>query len=415
MTEAGLLDAATAIFSDDPELLAAFNEVQAGGTWRTVAQMSDDGVTWTELPDFTFPSGNDWANQVASDGEHLVAVEQTWGDQGLTAITVATTTDLTTWEVTEIPLPADDTPDFVARDMFAGSLAIGADGWYVTVNQSSWVDLWSLVPDEVHEEIGDQAYGFEAGPNGVDVVLYDDVWAEDVGAEDFGADVAQDEAFAAEPAWTEPTVLMTIPWDELPLTWEEYEEFQFGQFDIVGWFGGFDGSLAQAGVPGSTTECCQVIGTDGGFLAQAWADPDNSLFFSTDGAEWVPVALPEGVEWANSIAAVDDGIVIVDESNTVWRGDADGGDWQAVEIPGLPDGAFLWFGSTSGRGGRDRRRCVDPRVGTRRVRRLRGGVRARRLRDRDHRGPGRVRIRAHHRDRDRRCSSRRIHRGHRRR
>ncbi|GJM39133.1 MAG: hypothetical protein DHS20C19_25000 [Acidimicrobiales bacterium] len=362
VTEAGLLEEATAIFTEHPDLLDAFNQVQSGGTYRTVAQVSPDGETWTDLPDFGFPSGNDFAQQVVSDGTHLVVVDQTWTDDGGTAISVAQTTDLETWTVTEIPLAADTGPPHVTVDVWAGGLAIGADGWYLTVNENTYVDLWSLVPEWVFDEIGDRGYGFEATAAGIEVVIYDDIWAVDFEGGGVGVDEVPTTTLAPPergleveapepPPFEEPEVLLTVSWDELPLTFEEYQEQQFESGGAVAWLGSFDGALSQATVPDEAADgCCSVIGTDAGFLAQSWHEDGPTVFFSPDGMSWSPVTLPAGIGWINALAAVEGGVVLIDESSGVWRGDADGSGWQAVTVDGLPENASIWLRPSSGRG-----------------------------------------------------------------
>lgn len=362
VTEAGLLDEATEIFTADPELLDAFNEVQSGGTWRFAAQVSDDGETWTELPDFALPSGQEWAQQVASDGATLVVVEQIWNDAGDDTVQVSTTTDLTEWTVTDIPMPADTTPDFVQADTFVNDLALGADGWYTTLSRNTWIDLWSMVPEDLLAELNelDAGYGFEPAEEGLQVVIYeyDDIAFDDGGADFGGAEFVEpattvpapepfDEPFD-EPF--EPEVHSVIPWSELPLTYDEYLEFAFGQFDTIAFVGGFDGSIAAAAAPEGFDECCTVVGTDAGFLAQGWRDGPALLAFSADGQTWSDVALPAGIDWINALAAVQGGAVMVDQDGGVWRAEADGANWQAVTIPDLPENTFLWFQDTGGRG-----------------------------------------------------------------
>jgi hypothetical protein len=353
LEEAGLLDEATTAVLDDPELYRAYNQVVAGGTYRPEASVSADGETWTVRDDFSFPNGSEFVNLAQSDGEHLVVVEQVWDDSGTTsAITVSTTTDLVNWSSQVVPLPAaEDVPEYVHVDSYANDLALGAGGWYLTVGTGSWVDVWALIPDEVRAEIEASNYGWWADERGIVIE-----------SGDYGGYYYESGDLPTQPSTTttvvvEPSVGQIIPWSDLGITYADYERYNGdGVGTLQAWRGSWNGAIESA-TPPSDGECCDVVGTDAGFVAAGWPyRPDGGasavaiLKFSADGHAWTDIAGPLGVDGLNSLAAVEGGVIGVDGSGTVWRAAADGTGWTTVDIAGLPDGTGLWFGQSSGRG-----------------------------------------------------------------
>jgi hypothetical protein len=349
LTEAGLIDQATEIVTGDPELFDAYNQVQSGGTSRFEASVSPDGENWTVLSDFAVPGGSQYFNSVQSDGEHLVVSEQIWDEEsGRTReILVSSTTDLVGWTTNSIPIERPDVPDYVTADAHLEGVAIGDGGWYATVQTSMWIDIWSLVSDDLRIELESSGYGWTPRPEGLVIESYEEFEDPPISPADGPSEVG------------------TIPWSELGITYDDYIAYDSGDSypgngSAAAWVGTWDGSIAPAGAARST-DCCQVIGTDSGFIAVSWAgdfsrsDPTGpELYFSADGQTWNSITAPPVEGWLGVLAAVDEGVVMTvstdDGTQHLWRGDASGRDWQPIEIPGLPESSNIWFEERGSRG-----------------------------------------------------------------
>jgi hypothetical protein len=350
--EVGLLEEATAAVTADPELFDAYNQVVAGGTYRSEASVSADGETWTVLGDFTFPRGSEYVNLAQSDGEHLVVVEQVWSEDGTAGTIVVSTTDnLVDWTSVTVPVSPAGVPDYVRSDAYPNTLALGTDGWYLTVYTSAWLDLSRLVPAEIQSDFPD-GYRVWADVDGLHVDTYEE-WV-------YEASASVVPAPTVDPGDEPPVVSdesRLLPWSELGITFADYERYTTEEAGgAAAFIGAWDGAVATAAPPAGG-DCCSVLGTDSGFIAQSWGgweEPGDSggqtLRFSTDGKEWAEIDGPPGGESLNSLAAVAGGVIGVDGAGTIWRASASGRGWVTVDIPGLPDSSNLWFAQQGGRG-----------------------------------------------------------------
>jgi hypothetical protein len=362
---AGLLDEVTEIFQENPDLIAAFNEVQGGGTYQFEASTSPDGQTWTVLDEFAPPGTSDYFDRVESTGDALLVVSSEWpGDRSTRVVSVSTTTDLVNWHTAVVPTSAPDVPDWVEASVRLDNIALGANGWYGITNVSTSIDLWSRVPAAIRDEFeGSGGYGYSVGAEGLTIN-----GSGNGTFEDYGVDVAQsagDDTPADDPAEsTSPSTTITAPattvvysageaegesrlvtWDELGISLEDYQRYQeSGELAGAAFVGGFDGSLSAATVPTTEAGCCLLVATDAGFIAQTyvWTTGANApsalvLFFSTDGQSWTERSFPSD-ERATSLAAVAGGVVATtfgDTSTNVWRGDSTADNWQQVTLDGV--------------------------------------------------------------------------------
>ncbi|MEM7142751.1 MAG: hypothetical protein AAF548_17140 [Actinomycetota bacterium] len=383
LEDAGLLESATEIFMANPEVMAAYDEIQSGGSYRSLAQISEDGITWTELPDFSLPGDNVRVRHVRSDGERLVVMTQTWTEEASSAeVAVSVTTDLEAWTTFGLPSIERDVPSHVQVDQYANGIALGPDGWYATLGSSTWVDIWALIPEATRTEMVENGYSYEAGADGISIVSWGDAPAAvDSIVPTTTAPVAPPEttvpattilsgpipsttttvvggdAVVGEapinpvlPDYEDRVVVTVIPWSDLPLTYEVYRRYfeveQEGVF--AAWTGTWDGQVSEAISPQGYL-CCSTIGTDAGFVVYN-TEGGGDMQFSADGQTWSPVAVPAAVDWISAAYTVDGGVVIVDGLGAAWRGDADATNWQAVSLEGLPEGQGLWYGPQHGRG-----------------------------------------------------------------
>ena len=103
LEEADLMQQATDIVTQNPEVLEWYNGVFSGGSYESYAEFSEDGENWSPVDGFSWPGGLKYAPQLGSNGSHLVAVvnDVTWDEESGRStdqsITVYVTDDLVTW------------------------------------------------------------------------------------------------------------------------------------------------------------------------------------------------------------------------------------------------------------------------------------------------------------------------------
>ncbi len=381
---ADLLDMATNLVSDDPELLSVFESLSARGPARLLAQTSPDGSVWSDVEGFVSPLASDSFSQIVSDGTHLVIAEQVWNNElsldgtglasgsGSSMITVSVSTNLSDWKAVEIVPAPVDRPAYVHTDHSLSALTIGPDGWLVVVATSSFADTWSLLPAEVRE--WPNGVSIRETTDGLEVELYAE-FEVDLEA-DFGPSPVTTVAAAdglsttdvagVEPApflgesCCEPEEMRFYSWSDLGVDPDEFETFRMtpesdSSSDSI-WIGDWNGSPAFGlDFSGPGDRINQVVGTDAGFLATNYLTESGSreLIFSADGFVWLPAEAPVG-DSIETIMAVDRGVLVQTRSQSelnVWRGAADGTGWTKVEVPAeLTDVGYLngFFGASRG-------------------------------------------------------------------
>ena len=377
LEEAGLLELATQIVTENPEVLEWYSSLTSGGYSEPFVEYSDDGETWTAVEGFSWPGDQTWTPQVASNGTHLVAVlhDSTWdpetGRPTDVSISVHVTTDLSTWTTADVPVTMPAAPDYVQVDLSPNQIALTDSGWYLSVSSWQYIDLWSVLPTDVQDLMANGEFGWEPSANGVDIVewdweAYDEYYAENGDAIEYG------------PDFEEPgrTVVRTVPWSELPLSYDEWMSAQYESGESQGFVGDFTGGVSTAAaVPGSN-EGAQIVATDAGLFALVYdypefaatddgaldeeaaydyAGPTVTAWFSTDGRSWSEVTLPSlDDSWVDAIVPVDDGILLLVTGNfrgqRYYLGDADGTGFAPVDGPDVPEHVYLWFNTWNSTG-----------------------------------------------------------------
>lgn len=344
LSEADLLDEVTAVLAEHPEANEAIYGVPTEDP-EFEAFFSTDGTDW-EPVSFTLPDGIQYAQSVQAVGDRLVMMSQlqpeidlenlgqigSFRPQG--SIVVASTTDLTNWDIVTIPdtpRPAD-VPDFVRVDVYPQSLAANAGGWVVRAGSSTNIDVLEVLPADVRERVvsGGNGYYTDFDEAGITVVLegpYVEVLGDD------------GEVINFEPEWR----------DEIPFTWAE---LGVPDFDVETLYGSDSGGTLWSARWGGTptlstgTQAYAVVGSSDGFYATS-----GSLDYSPDGLNWTSFDLPDGAIGVSSILPVDRGVIAVVSRGTdgtgIYRVTGSEGVWEPIEVPGLPSSLNGWFGGSS--------------------------------------------------------------------
>lgn len=372
LEEAGLMQQATDIVTQNPEVLEWYNSVLSGGTYESYAEFSEDGETWSPVDSFSWPGGLEYAPQLGSNGSHLVAVvnDVTWDEESGRStdqsITVYVTDDLVTWQAIPVPAAVPTMADYVHLEISPGQVAVTDDGWYLTVSTWQWVDLWSALPAGLSDEL--MANGWDLRPTeaGVEILEWDWEQFEEPNVflppDEEEARIASDELEYWEEA--EPTMIRVVPWSELPFGYDEWTAAESGNSTVQSFTGDFNGSVATAGTPSESSDI-RVISVEGGLFALAFTypkfDPSIALdedayrvtvtaFRSTDGRSWSPVTLPDLDDdtWVDTPVAVEDGVLLIVSGEILGQqfyvGTIDGG-FVPVDGPALGDDNAVWFNS----------------------------------------------------------------------
>lgn len=395
LDDAGLLDEATAVVNDNPEVFEWYTSNIGGGTYEPFAEFSADGINWEPIDGFSWPTANQWYHQIAGNGTHLVAVDYQpdWDPEtgrSLPApVIVHVTTDLSTWTSIEVPYTAPTVADYVQLDVSPQQLVVTDDSWLLTVNSWQWIDIWSALPADVLDELSANGYDWMPTEAGIEIVDwgwedYDEsypistttVLPAEGGTEQTESEDAAAESAAAEEALTEdiggweepePTTIRVIPWSEMPFSYEEYTGAgQGGGNDAQGFLGDLaSGDIAEVEAPGQGGEVGQIVVTDAGLFTIVWDYPEVDFdeqdfddagayrptitaWFSTDGRSWQTRDLPAlgDDDWLDSAVAVENGVLLTlssGEGQRFFVGAADGSGFSEVDGPELPEYAHVWF------------------------------------------------------------------------
>jgi len=359
---AGLLELATQIVTDDPDLLELYGQATTQGTTRFVAQTSNDGIAWQEIDTSVWPAVSPNAHEVVSDGSHLLIAESVGegggGPNSNSAIRINLTTDLETWSTIDLvpPNPFEGSP-YVNSNVGFSNFAIGPNGWVAVVNSNIWLDIESLIPA-----------GF--GGTGISGVVYtaDGVTIQfsPVGAMPSTGNVATtttvypavttSAAPEAGPGTANPIDTLTFTWEELGINGLGLGPNPLSDQTVsTGFAADWDAELAVVVDSGGLGRFLQIVGTDSGYVAltQPTGSVESKLAYSADGMSWQPVVTP-GIQRVDALVAVDGGLVVSGATggdHGLWLGGPDGAGLVPVSVPDIPSGTWITFDSrTSTRG-----------------------------------------------------------------
>ena len=372
LEEAGLMQQATDIVTQNPEVLEWYNGVFSGGSYESYAEFSEDGENWSPVDGFSWPGGLEYAPQLGSNGSHLVAVinDVTWDEESGRStdqsITVYVTDDLVTWQATPVPAAVPTVADYVHLDISPGQVAVTDDGWYLTVSTWQWIDLWSALPADLLDELAANDWDWRPTEAGIEILEWN--WEQLEQPNVFLPPEAEAVRIAPDVLvdWEipEPTVIRVVPWSELPFGYDEWTAAESGNSTVQSFTGDFNGSVATAGTPSESSDS-RVISVEGGLFALVFTypefDPSIELgddayrvtvtaFRSADGRSWSPVALPDLGDdtWVDTAVAVEGGVLLIVSgeilSQQFYLGTIDGG-FVPVDGPALGDDNSVWFNS----------------------------------------------------------------------
>lgn len=351
LSEAGLLDEVTQVLSEHPEANAAVFSSDRAVPEANVL-FSADGIDW-EPTEVTIPDGAYGLYGIQSTGTRLAVAIETFAEPPagdldpsgqtdyLPGISVATTTDLINWELTQIDVPARpaDLHEAFYYSVSPGTLAVNDNGWVLTLNAWSDIQVESLLPADVAERVQSSMGGYGINYDDVEVVV--EIMG---GAPVVTTLIGDSDAPADTVEYVEPEVseTLTYTWAELgvdPSALETFEQ-RSGASAVTAVWGG-----APQAVDG--VDAWSIAAADTGFYTAS----GNTIGYSPDGVTWSDLAVPDDELTASAVKAVAGGALVFatdDEGATkVFRVSGPDQSWELLEVPGAPTSMFDVFGSQS--------------------------------------------------------------------
>jgi hypothetical protein len=237
-----------------------------------------DGSEW-EQREMTLPEGASYLSNVRSIGDRLAVVYQVQdpatGRPLDGTITVATTTDLTTWSRQEVVVPSPgELPEGVNWNVYGQQLVGNDSGWVLAVDDFIDVDPYTLLPPEGRELI-------DAG-DGISV-----------GTDDTGVTIGSD----FDDATGTPRETRTYSWDELGVAPDTASLLVDQNYGSTLWSATWDSVPAPTDGPVAGGP---MVATPSGFVL--WTD---QTWFSPDGTTWTSSPLPAEDSFVTDAFAVD--------------------------------------------------------------------------------------------------------------
>ena len=164
LSEAGLLDEVSQVFSNNPEAWEALRGPDTP-SFTTEVWTTADGATWTraEVP------ANLAGAQISSSGGGLaVWGTQYDGDGWPTGATIAATDDLATWRFADLEL-ARDLPPYLQASLWIPAVAVVDGRWYALVTEHYDIDWASLLPAADAEALNLGAYSMSYDHDGITI------------------------------------------------------------------------------------------------------------------------------------------------------------------------------------------------------------------------------------------------------
>ena len=338
---------------------------------RFVFRFSADGLEWTDFDALDVPREHDYPTpyvypapyvpniHVVSNGEHLVVavpwppLDGTWpGHDGDDAINgpkpharayVSVTSDLRDWDTREILVSP---PDFLHPSLQTDLDIIDLDGtqggWLLEAVTSAYIDLPSLLPDEIRRSAS------RIRPTDYDGEGVTFEWTPTEDHESAGAG----------------TRTGRFSWEELGTTPDLYEEYgidgllrnkpyvQPPQMYGSVWVAAWGEDPVRAELPSVGGWCCYIAPTGDGYIGLSdhsaggyapWRFGPASLVFSPDGLSWDIIGPIAGEEvWLYAIGSVNGGAIIHGSKNTDYSnetrlhllGESDGSEFYEIDQAG---------------------------------------------------------------------------------
>ena len=304
----------------------------------SAAFFSPDGRTWEEIALEPGINGPSQYGVTVADGRLVML--GTVGDWPRLTPVVASTTDLTTWTIEEIPVtpPPSDLPPTVDAWVWPGWIAATADGWIATVYNSLEVNT---------SEVASQRLGRPV--NGGSIASSDEGFLLTVEPEIVGGE--SEEVWIA---WTEleeelgselaDEIRERDPNEIWTSTWADTTPLRIDGPDDLDWVNSVKPPIAfENGLAAVRTT--QEFPDDGPpvYTSELFANPDDGGWVVLD------APIPERVEYA---FPVDGDLGVVAKANdgtiSIYRVDVDTETWTPVDVPRLPERArYIQTSSTS--------------------------------------------------------------------
>ena len=324
LSEAGLLEVVSDIIQNNPAASEAIYGVETGPPTLDV-RYTVDGVTW-EPREVVAPAGATYFSGVTAVDDRLAVVysdiDPLTGTTSDGSVTVATTSDLSTWTEQDIVVPSPgELPEGINWSVYAQELVANDNGWVLSVSDSIDADPYRLLPQDLLDEM-DAGNGFGIGTTGTGIRI------------DYGFD----------PDGNSPTESRTFTWDELGVAPEVAQLLAAQDYSPTLWAASWDGQPTLADAP---PVMGPIATTPAGFVQ--WTD---QTWFSTDGITWTASPLPDGASWVSGAFNIDSGLIVMSTSESgetvVHRVDERGGNAVLLDLPVPGSSSLSPMGSYGG-------------------------------------------------------------------
>lgn len=317
---------------------------------QPLSEATDFSECWEDLYEYPTPYEGGRISAIISDGHRLVVASET-DDQ----IYVSVTSDLDSWDTTEIELPRPSgLPEFVYASSYVDHLAVNPNGWLAKITTQLSIDVLALagvrepktgirsayeLEDDVRSITGD-SINFEG--------LFIEWWLDD------------ERRYHKRQFFS---------WDDLGISHSMFCHYSYycsnkhsiRSSNVSGsvWSALWGEEPIRVELPmgfGVDGRCCAIVGTHVGYMAisdpsESGYDPtwfgSSTVFFSPDGIGWDVIDSPSGVFldlWtiSNGIVASSVPLRGDDERGSNWDNihwwlaDSDGSNWREIEEPSEP-------------------------------------------------------------------------------
>lgn len=340
-----LLEEIQRVMAEHPEASAALAGTPTTG--RVQVETSADGLVWESAGRLELPDDLIYISSVTALDGRLVVAGQTAppgpDSLGGSGVSVASTSDFTNWDSVQTleAAGASEPPAGLRRDVAINALDAAAGRVVISVIETLQIDIDALIPADVRAEIElTGRYSTQWDPSGIRIEVLGE----------------SEEATVVGPEGNEQIEYV----DDEPIAVHEFTFSELGvdpnavngtQASVV-WSGDPVAGLVRSAPVESEGWSSFVVSTgDGGFAMATEGQERPTLWYSSDGTEWIDRSPPiDPGSWSTGLFRTATGIVLVVDTGGElehWRADSSAQGWAPVDVPVFRADEFGWVGMSS--------------------------------------------------------------------